>query len=99
MVICIVDIWTSGNSFELKKKILYSHFNSQYKCASYDLCHTLTSHSTLCFHDQDDRADALVNGKAGKYVPVPQKSLPNLPPPRAVSDYQLDFIRVDYHVK
>ncbi|KAM6898578.1 actin filament-associated protein 1-like 2 isoform 1-T1 [Lycodopsis pacificus] len=31
----------------------------------------------------DDRSDALVNGKAAKYVPVPQKSLPNLPPPRA----------------
>ncbi|KAL6095003.1 afap1l2 [Pungitius sinensis] len=34
----------------------------------------------------DDRSsDALVNGKAAKNVLVPQKSLPNLPPPRAVS--------------
>ncbi|XP_031170996.2 actin filament-associated protein 1-like 2 [Sander lucioperca] len=32
---------------------------------------------------KDDRSDALVNGKAAKYVPVPQKSLPDLPPPRA----------------
>ncbi|XP_061564975.1 actin filament-associated protein 1-like 2 isoform X2 [Cololabis saira] len=32
--------------------------------------------------DKDDPPDALVNGKAGKYVPVPQKSLPDLPPPR-----------------
>ncbi|KAM8837977.1 actin filament-associated protein 1-like 2 isoform 2-T2 [Spinachia spinachia] len=32
----------------------------------------------------DDRSDALVNGKAAKSVPAPQKSLPNLPPPRAV---------------
>ncbi|XP_078134925.1 actin filament-associated protein 1-like 2 isoform X1 [Sander vitreus] len=32
---------------------------------------------------KDDRSDALVNGKAAKYVPVPQKSLPALPPPRA----------------
>ncbi|XP_070707728.1 actin filament-associated protein 1-like 2 [Pempheris klunzingeri] len=32
--------------------------------------------------DKDDRSD-LVNGKAAKYVPVPQKSLPDLPPPRA----------------
>ncbi|XP_059180351.1 actin filament-associated protein 1-like 2 [Centropristis striata] len=32
---------------------------------------------------KDDRSDALVNGKATKYVPVPQKSLPDLPPPRA----------------
>ncbi|KAM8729180.1 actin filament-associated protein 1-like 2 isoform 1-T1 [Acanthopagrus schlegelii] len=32
---------------------------------------------------KDDRADTLVNGKAGKYIPVPQKSLPDLPPPRA----------------
>ncbi|XP_053196703.1 actin filament-associated protein 1-like 2 isoform X2 [Scomber japonicus] len=31
---------------------------------------------------KDDRTDALVNGKAAKYVPVPQKSLPDLPPPR-----------------
>ncbi|KAI9514204.1 hypothetical protein NQZ68_035231 [Dissostichus eleginoides] len=31
----------------------------------------------------DDRSDALVNGKAAKYVPVPKKSLPDLPPPRA----------------
>ncbi|XP_037319909.2 actin filament-associated protein 1-like 2 isoform X2 [Pungitius pungitius] len=31
----------------------------------------------------DDRSDALVNGKAAKNVLVPQKSLPNLPPPRA----------------
>ncbi|XP_077959640.1 actin filament-associated protein 1-like 2 isoform X2 [Gasterosteus aculeatus] len=31
----------------------------------------------------DDRSDALVNGKGAKNVPVPQKSLPNLPPPRA----------------
>ncbi|XP_034414916.1 actin filament-associated protein 1-like 2 isoform X1 [Cyclopterus lumpus] len=30
----------------------------------------------------DDKSDALVNGKAAKYVPVPQKSLPDLPPPR-----------------
>ncbi|KAL6095004.1 afap1l2 [Pungitius sinensis] len=35
---------------------------------------------------KDDRSsDALVNGKAAKNVLVPQKSLPNLPPPRAVS--------------
>ncbi|XP_070782688.1 actin filament-associated protein 1-like 2 [Enoplosus armatus] len=33
--------------------------------------------------DKDDRSDALVNGKAAKYIPVPQKSLPDLPPPRA----------------
>ncbi|XP_041830457.1 actin filament-associated protein 1-like 2 isoform X2 [Melanotaenia boesemani] len=32
--------------------------------------------------DKDDGSDALVNGKAAKYVPVPQKSLPDLPPPR-----------------
>uniref|UniRef100_A0A3P8THS8 Actin filament-associated protein 1-like 2 n=1 Tax=Amphiprion percula TaxID=161767 RepID=A0A3P8THS8_AMPPE len=32
--------------------------------------------------DKDDRSDALVNGKGAKYVPVPQKSLPDLPPPR-----------------
>lgn len=31
----------------------------------------------------DDRSDALFNGKAAKYVPVPKKSLPDLPPPRA----------------
>ncbi|XP_032430191.1 actin filament-associated protein 1-like 2 isoform X8 [Xiphophorus hellerii] len=30
----------------------------------------------------DDHLDALVNGKAAKFVPVPQKSLPDLPPPR-----------------
>uniref|UniRef100_A0A3B4B183 PH domain-containing protein n=1 Tax=Periophthalmus magnuspinnatus TaxID=409849 RepID=A0A3B4B183_9GOBI len=29
-----------------------------------------------------DRADSLVNGKAGKFSPVPQKNLPELPPPR-----------------
>ncbi|KAM4715803.1 actin filament-associated protein 1-like 2 isoform 2-T2 [Anableps anableps] len=32
--------------------------------------------------DKDDYLDALVNGKAAKFVPVPQKSLPDLPPPR-----------------
>ncbi|XP_043958005.1 actin filament-associated protein 1-like 2 isoform X2 [Gambusia affinis] len=32
--------------------------------------------------DKDDHLDALVNGKAAKFVPVPQKSLPDLPPPR-----------------
>ncbi|XP_034049362.1 actin filament-associated protein 1-like 2 [Thalassophryne amazonica] len=32
--------------------------------------------------DKDDRSDALVNGKATKHAPVPQKSLPELPPPR-----------------
>ncbi|XP_061666854.1 actin filament-associated protein 1-like 2 [Syngnathoides biaculeatus] len=32
--------------------------------------------------EKDDRADVLVNGKASKLAPVPQKSLPNLPPPR-----------------
>ncbi|CAI5658880.1 unnamed protein product [Oreochromis niloticus] len=30
----------------------------------------------------DDRLDALLNGKAAKRVPVPQKNLPDLPPPR-----------------
>ncbi|XP_032430192.1 actin filament-associated protein 1-like 2 isoform X9 [Xiphophorus hellerii] len=33
-------------------------------------------------NDKDDHLDALVNGKAAKFVPVPQKSLPDLPPPR-----------------
>ncbi|KAM9837249.1 actin filament-associated protein 1-like 2 [Aulostomus maculatus] len=32
--------------------------------------------------DKGDRTDDLINGKAPKYVPVPQKSLPDLPPPR-----------------
>ncbi|XP_033467779.1 actin filament-associated protein 1-like 2 isoform X1 [Epinephelus lanceolatus] len=32
---------------------------------------------------KDDRSDALVNGKAGKHFSVPQKNLPDLPPPRA----------------
>lgn len=32
---------------------------------------------------KDDRTDGLVNGKAGKFSPVPQKKLPELPPPRA----------------
>ncbi|CAJ1081035.1 actin filament-associated protein 1-like 2 isoform X1 [Xyrichtys novacula] len=32
--------------------------------------------------DKDKRSDALVNGKTEKYVPVPKKSLPDLPPPR-----------------
>ncbi|XP_061911633.1 actin filament-associated protein 1-like 2 isoform X1 [Entelurus aequoreus] len=32
--------------------------------------------------EKDDRTDDLVNGKASKHAPVPQKSLPNLPPPR-----------------
>ncbi|XP_030610643.1 actin filament-associated protein 1-like 2 isoform X1 [Archocentrus centrarchus] len=31
---------------------------------------------------KDDKSDALVNGKAAKRVPVPQKNLPDLPPPR-----------------
>lgn len=43
---------------------------------------------SLYFVKTDDRSDALVNGKGAKNVPVPQKSLPNLPPPRAVSDGQ-----------
>ncbi|KAM7370785.1 hypothetical protein PAMP_010306 [Pampus punctatissimus] len=40
--------------------------------------------------NKDDRSDTLValNGKAAKYSPVPQKSLPDLPPPRTVSDYK-----------
>nr|XP_019938215.1 PREDICTED: actin filament-associated protein 1-like 2 [Paralichthys olivaceus] len=32
--------------------------------------------------NKDDRPDILLNGKAAKCVPVPQKSLPDLPPPR-----------------
>ncbi|XP_069011664.1 actin filament-associated protein 1-like 2 isoform X1 [Embiotoca jacksoni] len=32
--------------------------------------------------DGDGRSNALVNGKAAKYVSVPQKRLPDLPPPR-----------------
>ena len=39
----------------------------------------------LSFCDLDDGSVALVNGKAGKYIPVPQKCLPDLPPPRKVS--------------
>lgn len=34
--------------------------------------------------NKDDRVDGLVNGKAGKFSPVPQKKLPELPPPRTV---------------
>uniref|UniRef100_A0A3B5LKG3 Actin filament-associated protein 1-like 2 n=1 Tax=Xiphophorus couchianus TaxID=32473 RepID=A0A3B5LKG3_9TELE len=41
--------------------------------------------SLLCICVADDHLDALVNGKAAKFVPVPQKSLPDLPPPRTVS--------------
>ncbi|XP_035001269.1 actin filament-associated protein 1-like 2 isoform X2 [Hippoglossus stenolepis] len=33
--------------------------------------------------DRDNRPDILLNGKAAKCVPVPQKSLPDLPPPRS----------------
>lgn len=40
-----------------------------------------------CFYDLDDRSDVLLNGKGAKCVPVPQKSLPDLPPPRTVSDH------------
>ncbi|XP_028331270.1 actin filament-associated protein 1-like 2 isoform X2 [Gouania willdenowi] len=32
--------------------------------------------------DKDDASDVLVNGRASKHVPVPQKSLPDLPPHR-----------------
>lgn len=32
--------------------------------------------------EKGDRTDGLVNGKATKHIPVPQKSLPDLPPPR-----------------
>ncbi|XP_028990019.1 actin filament-associated protein 1-like 2 [Betta splendens] len=32
---------------------------------------------------KDDKSDALVNGKATKHGPVPQKTLPDLPPPRS----------------
>ncbi|XP_054878619.1 actin filament-associated protein 1-like 2 isoform X2 [Poeciliopsis prolifica] len=35
--------------------------------------------------DKDDHLDAFVNGKGAKFVPVPQKSLPDLPPPRTIS--------------
>ncbi|KAI4872819.1 hypothetical protein NFI96_016138 [Prochilodus magdalenae] len=33
--------------------------------------------------DRDNRAEAEANGRAGKHVSAPQKSLPELPPPRA----------------
>ncbi|XP_067344342.1 actin filament-associated protein 1-like 2 isoform X2 [Channa argus] len=33
--------------------------------------------------EKDAKSDPLVNGKAARHVPVPQKSLPDLPPPRA----------------
>ncbi|XP_077358381.1 actin filament-associated protein 1-like 2 isoform X1 [Festucalex cinctus] len=32
--------------------------------------------------EKDERSNVLVNGKSSKHAPVPQKSLPNLPPPR-----------------
>lgn len=41
--------------------------------------------------EQDDGADAPVNGKVVKYVPVPQKSLPDLPPPRNTAVGQEPF--------
>lgn len=47
-----------------------------------DICTDLPS---FCFCNPDKQFDALVNGKATKNVLVPQKSLPDLPPPRAVS--------------
>ncbi|KAG8008702.1 Actin filament-associated protein 1-like 2, partial [Nibea albiflora] len=34
-------------------------------------------------NNKDDRPDGFINGKAAKYASVPQKSLPDLPPPRA----------------
>lgn len=38
----------------------------------------------LVTDNKDERNDALVNGKAGKFIPVPQKSLPDLPPHRTL---------------
>lgn len=34
--------------------------------------------------------DGQVNGRAAKHAPVPQKSLPELPPPRTVSDSSIN---------
>lgn len=45
---------------------------------------------THAFLSLDNRSDGLVNGRATKHVPVPQKSLPDLPPPRAVSDSSME---------
>ncbi|CAN9509248.1 unnamed protein product [Ophioblennius macclurei] len=33
-------------------------------------------------NEKDDKSDGLPNGKAAKFIPVPQKSLPDLPSPR-----------------
>lgn len=46
----------------------------------------MSVHLRCYFYIPDDRASILVNGKASKHAPVPQKNLPNLPPARTVSD-------------
>ena len=43
-------------------------------------------------------ADDLTNGKGGKPVPAPQKSLPDLPPPRTVSNVQIHSIKSNDHI-
>ncbi|KAF0025453.1 hypothetical protein F2P81_022334 [Scophthalmus maximus] len=46
----------------------------------------------------DDRSDVLLNGKGAKCVPVPQKSLPDLPPPRTrrtISETDLFCLDID----
>ncbi|XP_045078423.1 actin filament-associated protein 1-like 2 isoform X2 [Coregonus clupeaformis] len=42
---------------------------------------------------KDNRSDALANGRAGKHVPAPQKSLPDLPPPRTVDVGREPFLQ------
>lgn len=46
----------------------------------------MSNDSANAFLYLDNRSDGQVNGRAAKHAPVPQKSLPELPPPRTVSD-------------
>lgn len=60
------------------------------------ICHAFTplpiiDLQTHAFLSLDNRSDGLVNGRATKHVPVPQKSLPDLPPPRVVSDSRMEW--------
>lgn len=54
--------------------------------------------SVLWFHDTDELSKLEVNGKAAKHVPVPQKSLPDLPPPRIVSCYKFLSVWVKWRL-
>ncbi|XP_068610383.1 actin filament-associated protein 1-like 2 [Brachionichthys hirsutus] len=79
----ILDKETLSGNATIQKGLLADLLQSYGASSGADEEYIYMNKVIISGKDKEDKNDALVNGKARKHISVPQKSLPDLPPPRA----------------